>query len=100
MSSHVVPMWKRNWAGKLDIAHVDGDDVAQRKVEGWFDSPDKVPSALPGTVELDPQPEPLKVPPHQGPYGSVHGEGAREAERSVRARGRPRKSTGQFKAEA
>lgn len=91
MNSHVVPMWRRNVYGKLDIAHVGGDQVAQRQLDGWYDSPDKVPAAKPGeAVDLAPHPAPAVHPAHQGPFGSVHGEVTKAAKAAVRARGQAR----------
>jgi hypothetical protein len=94
---HLVPGFQRSASGRIVHRQFDGDEWP---VDGWFDSPDKVPGSLPGQQigqdRVDPAPEILAMPKPYGAYGTVYGEKTQEQKAHEQAIAAPRKNNGRF----
>ena len=95
--SHLLPGFQRNAAGRIIHRYFDG---AEWPVDGWYDSPDKVPGTLPGQLTGEdlppPQADVLGKPKPYGAYGTVYGEKTKEQKAHEQAKGSKRSRGGRF----
>lgn len=90
--SHLVPGFQRNASGRVVHRYFDGADWP---ADGWYDSPDKVPGALPGQPPVeryDPVTDPIVAPKPYGAFGTVYGEKTQAQKAHEQALSSPRKN--------